>query len=210
MFNLLFVNILPGLWFKYVMSWVEYLKLPALQYAQCQCIFRPQAVLCSTIWFMGFQSETCNKFFPSLKVQTRHCIGAELPHFSNVKWLAGSPSKILRSHNFPVGRIRQKRAKGSENFSARYFLSIWYFKRRSFWPPSNCDLTSESRNLFQESNPSRALKVFVSKELLWNEPFLYFASNKVTDQEKSCSIDKKSHDRGCPSDRARDGPAEES
>ena len=72
MLNLLFVIILPGDWFKYEMSSVEYLKLPALQYAHCQCIFRPQAVLCSTIWFMGFQSETCNKFFPSLKVQTQH------------------------------------------------------------------------------------------------------------------------------------------
>ena len=67
----LFGNILQVYWFKYEMSSVEYLKLPALQYAHCQCIFRPQAVLCSTIWFMGFQSETCNKFFPSLKVQTQ-------------------------------------------------------------------------------------------------------------------------------------------
>ena len=165
---------------------------------------------CSVAQFdsWDFNLKLATNSFPLSKFKPN--IGAELPHFSNVKWLAGSPSKILRSHNFPVGGIRQKRAKGSENFSARYFLSIWYFKRRSFWPPSNCDLTSESRVIFQESNPSRALKVFVSKELLWNEPFLYFASNKVTDQEKSCSIDKKSHDRGCPSDRARDGPAEES
>ena len=88
------------------MSSVEYLKLPALQYAHCQCIFRPQAVLCSTIWFMGFQSETCNKFFPSLKVQTQPwCI---INPFFHLKWLAGSPAKFSGVTTFPWGGFAKK------------------------------------------------------------------------------------------------------
>ena len=66
---------------------------------------------CSVAQFdsWDFNLKLATNSFPLSKFKPN--LGAELPHFSNVKWLAGSPSKILKSHNFPLRGIRQKRGK---------------------------------------------------------------------------------------------------
>ena len=121
---------------------------------------------CSVAQFdsWDFNLKLATNSFPLSKFKPN--LGAELPHFSNVKWLAGSPSKILKSHNFPLGGIRQKKAKGFEKFFSPVFLEHLVFEKKVLLAAVKCDLTSESRVLLEESNSSKALKVLLSKELL--------------------------------------------
>ena len=165
---------------------------------------------CSVAQFdsWDFNLKLATNSFPLSKFKPN--LGAELPHFFKCEMVGRFTEQNSQESQLSLEGDSPKKGKRIWEFFSPVFLEHLVFQKKVLLAAVKCDLTSESRVLLEESNSSKALKVLLSKELLWNELFLCFASNKVTDQEKSCSRDKKSHDRGCPSDRATDGPAEES